>query len=352
MLNRHGDSTGALNRPLWQIPELKGDPDWERARNSKLDIKLLADALQHPSGFVAYNAARLFAACSDSPRRRDLLRDGMLNGRGYALRLIDMLASPVWGEDAFSEIHGRFSKRLPAGCGYLYKPMLRAASNLEQIQLAVDTALTGAALEHPRTAELAAEALRPVPRELLVPHRGRLRELLDLWKRRGSWCYDCERAVLETSCEVCHLVPPQPRGPLVYLAFKAGALDFQDLLELAQERGFKAADAAMESLAEWAFTDPKIMRRVIEQIDAESCPEQLIKEILGQPTDQLRKNSNELLTLLSSRSAVARARMIDSFSSGWVAADLAETRAKEALEDVSPFVRSAAARFLRTRSEI
>jgi len=42
--------------------------------------------------------------------------------------------------------------------------MLRAARNLEQIQLGVDTALDGAAFEDPKTAELAAEALRMVPK--------------------------------------------------------------------------------------------------------------------------------------------------------------------------------------------
>jgi hypothetical protein len=71
-----------------------------------------------------------------------------------------------------------------------------------------------------------------------------------------------------------------------------------------------------------------------------------------QPADKLQNNSDELFSLLSSNSAVARARVIESLSSGWVAADLAKASAKKALEDISPFVRSAAARFLRTQSSI
>jgi hypothetical protein len=352
LLNRPLDTSGIPERSRWQAQQLKRDPDWRKARDSKPDVNLLADALQHPSRFVAWNAARLFAACGDAPSRRELLRNLMFNGQGWALRLIDMLASSVWGEEAFGEIHGRFGKPLCPGCGYLYKPMLRAAGNLEQVQLAVDTALNGAAFDDPRTAELAAEALRTVPAEVLAPHGSRALELLDIWKSRGSWCYGCKRVVPGSSCENCHIVPPQPREHLVYLAFKAGALNFQDLLKLANEEGFSSADAATKSLAQWAFTDPKIMREVIEQIDTESAPKQLIKEILGQPADQLRKNSDELLTLLNSHSAVARARIIESFSYGWVAADLAKTSAKNALEDVSPFVRSAAAKFLWAQSEI
>ena len=116
-----------------------------------------------------------------------------------------------------------------------YKPMLRAASNPEQVQLGVDTAMDGAAFEDPRTAELAAEALRTVPTEVLVSHRSRVLELLDVWKRRGSWCYGCERVVLGSFCENCRVVPPQPREHLVYLGFMAGALNFQDLLKLANE---------------------------------------------------------------------------------------------------------------------
>ena len=351
-LNRPLDRSGTRDTRLWQTPRLKMDPDWRKARDSKPDVNILADALQHASPFIAWNAARLFAACTDAPSRRGLLRDVMFNGRGQTLRLIDMLATSVWGEEAFGEILGRFGKPLCPGCGYLYKPMLRAADNLEQVQLGVDTALDGAAFEDPRTAELAAEALRIVPKEVLLPHRSRILELLEVWKRRGSWCYGCERVVPGSFCENCRVVPPQPREHLVYLAFKAGALNFQDLLRLANERGFNSADAATKSLSQWAFTDPKIMRAVIEQIDAESAPNELIKEILGQPADQLRNNSHELLSLLSSHSAVARARVIESFSSGWVAANLAKASAKKALEDVSPFVRSTAAKFLRTQSSI
>jgi hypothetical protein len=228
--------------------------------------------------------------------------------------------------------------------------MLRAASNLEQVLLGVDTALDGAAFEDPRTAELAAEALRRASMEVLVQHRGRILELLKEWKRRGSWCYHCESVVLGSSCEKCHVVPPQPREHLVYIAFSVGGLNFQDLLKLASEQWFGPAEAATRCLSRWAFTDPKIMRVVIEQIDAELAPDRLIKEILGQPVDQMRNNSHELLCLLSSHSAVARARMIESFRSGWVAGDLAKASAKKALEDDSPFVRSAAAKFLRTQS--
>src|SRR5205814_5986047 len=87
LLNRHPDLSG-IDMPLWHTRQLKRDPDWESARNSKLDINLLADGLQHASLFVAYNAACLFAACSDSPSRRELLRDVMLNGQGRAPQLI------------------------------------------------------------------------------------------------------------------------------------------------------------------------------------------------------------------------------------------------------------------------
>jgi len=173
-----------------------------------------------------------------------------------------------------------------------------------------------------------------------------------MWKHRGSWCYGCGRVVLGSFCENCRVVPPQPREHLVYLAFKAGALNLQDLLRLANEQGFKSADAATKSLSNWAFADPKIMRAIIEQIDAELGPNELIEEILRQPADKLQNNSDELFSLLSSNSAVARARVIESLSSGWVAADLAKASAKKALEDISPFVRSAAARFLRTQSSI
>lgn len=352
LLNRPLDSSRIPVTPLWRTPRLKRDPDWEKARSSKPDLNLLALALKHASRFVAWNAARLFAVCTDFPSRRELLRDVMFSGQGWTLRLVDMLATPVWAEEAFGEIHERFNKPLSPGCGYLYKPMLRVAGNVEQVQLAIDTALKGAAFHDPKTAELAAEALRTAPTELLVPYRSPVLFLLNVWKRRGSWCYDCKKDVLGSYCETCRVVPPQPREQLVYLAFKAGALSFQVLLELAKEEGFKSADAAIKSLAQWALTDPIIMRKVIEQVNTESAPKQLVKEIFDQPVDQLRKNSDELLTLLKSHSADARARTIESFSSGWLPADLAKASAKKALEDTSPSVRSAAATFLRSRSEI
>ena len=114
-LNQPAGQAGTPDNRLWHTPQLKMELDWGKVLNSKLDVSLLANALQQESRFIAWNAARLFAACSDAPSRRELLRGVMFNGQGWTLQLIGTLASSVWGEEAFGEIHGRFGKPLCPG---------------------------------------------------------------------------------------------------------------------------------------------------------------------------------------------------------------------------------------------
>jgi hypothetical protein len=90
-LNRSGD--------LLEIPQIDAKPDWNKIHGANLNVQALAEALLHESWLIAWNAARLFEACSDQPSRQDLLRNALHNGHGRNLSLVGSLAHDVWGDD-------------------------------------------------------------------------------------------------------------------------------------------------------------------------------------------------------------------------------------------------------------
>ncbi len=337
---------------LYRIPDIQRGHDWNKVSGTQLDLNCLATALQADSRFIAANAAHLFEAYSGASSRQELLRGILYNGTGWTLSLVGALADAVWGDRAFQALHGRLANQISPGCGYLYKPMMRAEKDSEQVELGVLTTVQGMGCEDPEIAESAAEALRTVDAQALLPHRERMKELLDHWARRGSWCKRCRRPVHGGYCEICRMVPPEPRKHLVHLLFKAGALSFHELLELTCEKGYGVAEEARKALVQWAFSDSDIMRNTVAEIDKGSSSGELLKEFLNQPVDQLRRISDQLLTLLHSTSPAVRARIIGSFSSEWIAPDVARALAQKMLRDDAPEVRLAAARVLRFQSQI
>jgi hypothetical protein len=342
-----------LNRSqtIFEIQQIKVEPDWESVRKFNLNVQLLADAMQYESWFLAWSGARLFQMCSEQTSRQELLKDILLKGKGRTLMLVGLVSDQVWGNDAFQLLHNRLGDPLSLGCGFLYGPMIRNANTPEMLDAAVLRTLEGIANQDPEIAQDAAEGLRVVDGEILARHREQLRGLFDHWKHRGSWCDRCNRAVYGSSCDKCHVVPPQPRKHLVYLLYRSDALSFDVLIDVMRREMHGEAEEARRCLVEWASGDQNILDKLIAHLRTEIASELLLNELLKQSVDQLRQMSQPLLMLLDSSSAIVRAKIITSFSSKWIDGGLARELAQKALLDEAPRVRTAAATVLRGQSQ-
>jgi HEAT repeat protein len=351
------DANGWLNHlsdsaeHLWPSRAAKREMDPNSVRSACMDLRLLADALQHPSWFVASNAARLFEACGPTVNHQELLVQTLSQAQGTALFLVGSLADSIWGGDAFKILNDRLGGNLTAGCGYLYEPMVKAARSADESALAVSRALHGIAQGDPETAEMAADALCAADAQVLFSQADRIRQLFDEWRRTPSWCKECKRSVPGRSCASCSVTLPRPEVPLVRLLARIRAFSVPDLLGLASEENSGTREEARKAMVSFAFDDAPAMNALFSEINAGKDSGGLLDELLKQAPDRLRQFSDQVLQLLQSPFAGVRRRVIASLSSGWIDANTARELALKAIQDDSPPVRSAAAGFLKRQAE-
>ena len=336
---------------LWPSRAGKRELDASLVRSACLDLRLLAEALQHPSWFVAWNAARLFEACGPTVRHQELLGLALSQAQGTALFLVGSLADSIWGGDAFRILKDRLGESLTAGCGYLYEPLVRAARNPDESAVAVSKALHGIAHGDSETAEMAAEALCAADAQAVASQADGIRSLFDEWLGKPSWCKECNRSVPGRSCDSCSVIPPHPNVPLVRVLARIRALSVPDLIGLAREGNFGAGEEARRAVVNLALDDVAAMNALISEINAGRDPRGLLDELLKQAPDRLRRVSDQILELLQSPFAAVRQRVIASLSSGWTDASTARELALKAIQDDSPPVRSAAAGFLKRQAQ-
>jgi hypothetical protein len=341
----------ASGNRLWPPRAAKREPDPDLVRGACTELGLLADAMQHPSWFVAWNAARLFEAGGPTVRHQELLGQILSCAQGTALLLAGNLADPIFRGDAFKILSDRLDKRLIIGCGYLYEPMIRAARTADESALAVSQTLDGVAQGDPETAEMAASALCAADSQHLNSHSDRIRGLFDAWRRKPSWCKGCNRSVGSRTCDSCHVLPPCPEVPLVRLLARIRSLSVSDLLCLAREKQSGIREEARKALISLAFDDAPAMNTLISEISAGKDAGGLLDELLKQTPDRLKQVSGHILSLLQSPFPGVRKRVIDSLGSGWIDANTAHQLAIGAIQDDSPPVRSAAADFLKRHAQ-
>ena len=331
---------------LLNVPHLSGDLNQDRVRSAKLSPSMLLDAMQQPSLFLAKSAAGLFAY-NDSPDRGRLLEDILKNGQGTVLAFVGLFASDVWREDAFPKLLKKVSSPPGDQSGFLYRGLLRSARAGSELQTAIQCCLDGVASSDPALPERAADALRQCSGESLRPHGARIKQLFHHWESRGSWCKRCDRPVPGSSCDECHVVPPEPQKHLVASMSKAGALSFEEQAELSRSSRSSVAEEARRALVELARTNLQEMERLLSAIGDGAVNDAVLHEILALPTDDLKPLAPLLRRLLDSKSALVRARVVRALPGGWLASAEVLTLAQKALQDEAPQVRTVAAKVLR-----
>jgi hypothetical protein len=302
--------------------------------------------MQQQSWFLAVSAAKLFAA-TDSAHKSRVLDALLETGTGQALLLAGHLAKSVWGGEAFQKLLKRVSDPRGDKSGFLYAGLLECAGNPSELETAIITAVNAVRSNDPTEAVRAAEALFQCTADSLVTHKSEIKELFSHWETRGSRCDRCNKSVHGTSCDECHIVPPQPQKYLVALLAKTAALPFNELIELANRERFGVAEEARKALVELARTSPQHMKDLLAKVGSGAASQQVLDDILALPIDELRRIADQLQELLRCNSAPARARIVRSLTAGWLDSRDANVFAQSALSDESPQVRNSAATVLR-----
>jgi hypothetical protein len=337
--------------PLLKLPRIKRELNAERVWAANINIPLLGEAMQQRSWFLAVSAAQLFAV-TDSPDRGQTL-DALLEAeKNKSLRFVGYFANSVWGSVAFQKLLNKISK--PAGdqSGFLYAGLLQCARNPSERGAAIVASLNAVRSNYPAGAVRAAEALMQCSADDLATHEAEIRELFRYWEKRGSWCERCRKPVHGTSCDDCHVVPPEPQKQLVALLAKAGALSFEELIELADRESFGVAEEARKALVERARTSPQHMKDLLAKVGSGAANQRVLDDILALPVDELRRVADQLRELLRCNSAPARARIVRSLAAGWLDSRDADAFAHSALSDESPQVRNSAATVLRELTQL
>jgi hypothetical protein len=322
------------------------DLDSIRIAGSKLDLPLLLEGLLHPSQLIGWNALRIVNACSLTAADLGKLTETFMKSRGLTLERCSLLISNRFGPDAFELLQRRWERGPKEACGGLFGFLIEAGHNDLQKNRAIQIALEGIRSSSPALAERAAIAVEKVDAESLRMYANAFAESFEEWKKRGSWCSLCQKAVHEYSCPDCHVVPPSPRKHLVPVLVKIQRLPFEVLVALAEDEDDGVAQASAEALVRWAAADDGIADKVFALISQGSL--RLLNEFIRQSGQQLAQMGKRLEPLLSSPSASIRSRVIGTVGSGWMDRESARTTLLAATRDTSPMVRSAATKALRT----
>jgi predicted ATPase len=330
---------------LLKITRNEREPDFEQAARFPLSISLLTQALDHPSDLVALNASRLLEARSLNEEERLLIRAGFFASE-HNLHLYGSLAGKIWNEDAFEILRERVTIEKGAVCGDLYSWLLRSALTEEQRNSALQIVLDGLGSIHPSVAEKAAKALRDADAESLVPRCSELWAMLQHWRTRGSWCGRCKRTVTGSSCTQCHIVPPDPRGDLIFVLARGNCIEIEELLIISVQKDSPEAREARYGVVQKALIDEQVLEMVVNRIDSAASAE-LFDALLGQAGPKLPWLSESLRRLAKSSSPVIRARVIASLVDRWTTPEEAREIAENALHDEAPNVRSTAVKSLR-----
>jgi hypothetical protein len=331
---------------LMQVPRLTGELNQERVRSAELNPSVLLDAMQQSSLFLAKSSARLFAY-NDSPERGRLLDKVLENGQGTVLWFVGLFASSVWGTDAFPRLLKKLSSQSGDKSGLLYPGLIRSAGNAAELESAIESCLDGVGSVDPTVAVRAADALRECSGDALARHAVRLRELFEHWESRGSWCRRCDKPVHDSSCQECHVVPPEPHKHLVALLDKSRAIGFEELAKLSNRERFGVSEEARKALIALGRRNAQEMDKLLSSVGTGSVNDSIVNDVLRLPTDELKKMAEPLRRLLGGGSIAARARVVRSLAAGWLPGAEATELAQKALLDDAPEVRTAAATVLR-----
>ena len=317
----------------------------ERLPSIRLDLPLLAKALDCRSELGAWNAARLLETRAFDESEREVIRREFL-AAGHQLRYFAVIAEQVWGERAFSIVQERLSGDTSLLRGELFAPLLRLADTVEEKSQALSYVLGELNATDPSLAALAGKALRDVEPERIRDHIEAILHSLQHWRETGSWCSRCRQVVMTYSCSRCSVVPPNPREEMLSLIARAGSVTLSELLETGEATESPERNVAVSYAASMAFEDDHSLDSVINFVEARGALKVLdaLLEEFRQEKDRLARS---LVRLLAAAFPEVRARVVRSLAQHWVPLPEALKLAEEAISDADPSVRSAAVETLR-----
>jgi hypothetical protein len=317
----------------------------ERLTSIRLDLPLLARALDYPSELGAWNAARLLEARTFDEPEREIIRREFL-AAGHQLRYFAVIAEQVWGERAFSIVRGRLSGDTSLLRGELFAPLLRLANTVEEESEALSYVLGELNAADPSLSALAGKALRDVEPERIREHTEAILCSLARWRESGSWCSSCKQVVATYSCSRCHTVPPNPREEMLFVLAKAGAVTLSELLEIGETTDSPERNVAVSRAASMAFEDDHSLESVIDFVETRGAV-QVLDALLVEFRQEMSRLAGSLKRLLRAASPDVRTRVTRSLAQRWVPLPEGLTLAEEAIGDADPAVRSAAVETLR-----
>jgi hypothetical protein len=317
----------------------------ERLASIRLDLPLLARALDSPSELGAWNAARLLEARTFDDPGKEIIRREFL-AAGHQLRYFAVIAEQVWGEGAFSIVRERLSGDTSLIRGELFAPLLRLANTVEEEREALSYVLGELDAADPSLAALAAKALRDVEPERIREHTEAILRSLARWRESGSWCSSCKQVVMTYSCSRCHIVPPNPREEMLFLLAKAGSVTLSELLEIGEAKDSPERNVAVSRAASMAFEDDHSLESVINFVETRGAVH-VLDALLVEFRQEMGRLAGSLKKLLRVAFPDVRARVTRSLAQRWVPLPEGLKLANEAIGDPDPAVRSAAVETLR-----
>jgi len=244
----------------------------------------------------------------------------------------------------------RLSQEITPGCEHLVEVLVRLAPEDERDRLLIDVA-TWILCPVPAFASGVANSLDGLKTPIDSSFERQLRNAFEYWTSGGTWCSEHKIRTYGGSCPECRLVVPCPRAAILRQLGRIGALSYDELASLLDDKQHAVASTAEKTVLNMASNDAAIVAHLLAEIGAGHLPSSWLEKVAALPAGVRDQNTANLIDLLKSLDKSVRCATLSILSGQWVRPADARPFAQMAIEDPEPAVRTQAVRTLRAISE-
>lgn len=326
------------------LPDIPAvEPDWVRAKEVKLNLNYLVEALGHPSQTIAVNAAYLIHEIGDQ-QLKPLIINLLNDGNGRVLKYLSLIIPSLYEKEALDLLTHRLKGEENKGFKYLYE----ALGNLPDVdynEVVCDTLTKGI---HNTSSSVAKSAAKAMLQTQQYYNEKELKEALNHWDHQGVLCKECEIMVKGSSCPNCNVVPNSPIPDLINVLFMTDSLEFDEWLYFSNHDRSDVRQSAKKGLTRQLSLNVDLLIKLIHDIKEGVKPAYLLEAVFEIKSSILFQYRKVVLPLIESSYFNVRKRLIEHVGNGdWLNKEEAYLITRQALEDEHIEVRDQAILTLR-----
>lgn len=326
--------------------------NWERIRGISVCCGSIARGMVHPSAMIRVAATQIVAAGAGERAAIASSSQALLkHATGHALYCVAFACASIRREKAEQLLIDRVHAEPKDGVQHILQVLglnpawPRRTGTRELIYASVGA-------HDQRIAYSAAWEIEKALVEDVPEMHARLVSALSYWKKNGVTCPDCSKNCADGTCPKCRRQQLSPMVPLIVTMSRWGILGIEELRDLSRSPWTQVREIAIKQTVDRILSDRDVLTSFVKRWNLNGEDLDVLRELTLIPLQKLGEVRQDLLRLRSSNVPEVRLRIVTSLPRFTDRRADFQAFAYEALNDVDPQVRNAAARSARILSSV